>query len=109
MSLFCLKPRMYLYHFQIWIHQILLAISEHISNLMVPKYFQILLEITNILSHLISEEEPSASHMCARISSHTYDRRKWVKYHKQYLNVFQSLTTYYTHAGDSKVSNNGKW
>jgi hypothetical protein len=28
------------------------------------------------VSHLISEEEPSASHMCARISSHTYDRRK---------------------------------
>jgi hypothetical protein len=28
------------------------------------------------LSHLISEEEPSASHMCARISSHTYDRQK---------------------------------
>jgi hypothetical protein len=61
-----------------------------------------------LLSHLISEEEPSASHMCARISSHTYDRQKWVKYHKQYLNVFQSLTTYYTHAGDSKVSNNEK-
>jgi hypothetical protein len=29
-----------------------------------------------VLSHLISEEEPSASHMCASISSHTYDRRK---------------------------------
>jgi hypothetical protein len=28
------------------------------------------------LSHLISEKEPSASHMCARISSHTYDRQK---------------------------------
>jgi hypothetical protein len=28
------------------------------------------------MSHLISEEEPSASHMCARISSHTYDRQK---------------------------------
>jgi hypothetical protein len=28
------------------------------------------------VSHLISEEEPSASHMCARISSHTYDRQK---------------------------------
>jgi hypothetical protein len=28
------------------------------------------------LSHLISEEEPNASHMCARISSHTYDRQK---------------------------------
>jgi hypothetical protein len=27
------------------------------------------------MSHLISEEEPSASHMCARISLHTYDRR----------------------------------
>jgi hypothetical protein len=27
-------------------------------------------------SHLVSEEEPSASHMCARISSHTYDRQK---------------------------------
>jgi hypothetical protein len=60
------------------------------------------------MSHLISEEEPSASHMCARISSHTYDIRKWVKYHKQYSNVYQSLTTSYTHAGDSKVSNNGK-
>jgi hypothetical protein len=60
------------------------------------------------LSHLISEEEPSASYMCARISSHTYDRQKWVKYHKQYTNIFQSLTSYYTHAGDSKVSNNGK-
>jgi hypothetical protein len=51
------------------------------------------------LSHLISEEEPSASHMCARISSHTYDRQKRVNYHKQYSNVFQSLTSYYTHAG----------
>jgi hypothetical protein len=29
-----------------------------------------------VVSHLISEEEPSASHMCARISSHTYDRQK---------------------------------
>jgi hypothetical protein len=28
------------------------------------------------VSHLISEEEPSASHMYARISSHTYDRQK---------------------------------
>jgi hypothetical protein len=28
------------------------------------------------VSHLISGEEPSASHMCARISSHTYDRQK---------------------------------
>jgi hypothetical protein len=28
------------------------------------------------MSHLNSEEEPSASHMCARISSHTYDRQK---------------------------------
>jgi hypothetical protein len=28
------------------------------------------------MQHLISEEQPSASHMCARISSHTYDRRK---------------------------------
>jgi hypothetical protein len=27
------------------------------------------------LSHLFSEEKPSASHMCARISLHTYDRR----------------------------------
>jgi hypothetical protein len=32
--------------------------------------------IINQLSHLISKEEPSASHMCARISSHTYDRQK---------------------------------
>jgi hypothetical protein len=30
----------------------------------------------DVLSHLISEEKPSASHMCARISSHTYDRQK---------------------------------
>jgi hypothetical protein len=29
-----------------------------------------------VMSHLISEEEPSASHMCTRISLHTYDRRK---------------------------------
>jgi hypothetical protein len=27
------------------------------------------------VSHLFSGEKPSASHMCARISLHTYDRR----------------------------------
>jgi hypothetical protein len=27
------------------------------------------------MSHLFSEEKPSASHMCTRISLHTYDRR----------------------------------
>jgi hypothetical protein len=27
------------------------------------------------LSHTISEEKPSASHMCARIRLHTYDRK----------------------------------
>jgi hypothetical protein len=34
------------------------------------------IEVEGGVSHLISEEEPSASHMCARISSHTYDRKK---------------------------------
>jgi hypothetical protein len=30
------------------------------------------------VSHLFSEGKPSASHMCARISLHTYDRQnKW--------------------------------
>jgi hypothetical protein len=30
---------------------------------------------TTLMSHLFSDEKPSASHMCARISSHTYDRQ----------------------------------
>jgi len=36
------------------------------------------------LSHLISEEKPSASHMCVRISLHTYDRCHEWNIHKQY-------------------------
>jgi hypothetical protein len=30
------------------------------------------------MSHPISEEKPNASHMCARIKLHTYDRHKSV-------------------------------
>jgi hypothetical protein len=33
------------------------------------------LAVDPALSHLFSEEKPSASHMCIRISLHTYDRR----------------------------------
>jgi hypothetical protein len=33
---------------------------------------------STLLSHLISEEKPSASHMCASIKLHTYDRQKSV-------------------------------
>jgi hypothetical protein len=32
-------------------------------------------QVQRLVSHLFSEEKPSASHMCARISSHTYDRQ----------------------------------
>jgi hypothetical protein len=42
------------------------------------------------LSHLISEEKPSASHMCVRIKLHTYDRQKSVIS----LTVFKHITEF---------------
>jgi hypothetical protein len=39
---------------------------------------KILLEGDRGLSHVISGEKPNASHMCARIKLHTYDRQKSV-------------------------------
>jgi hypothetical protein len=57
---------------QIWLkfHDVL---SSHRTEKLLKMKFKPL--ITAHLSHLFSEEKPSASNMCARISSHTYDRQ----------------------------------
>jgi hypothetical protein len=64
--------------------------------------------VTCILSHLISGEKPNASHMCAKMKLHTCNRQKNVISLTIFKSVSLSLTTYYTQAGDTTVSNNGK-
>jgi hypothetical protein len=59
-------------------------------------------------SHLISGEKPNASHMCARISLHTYDGQNECNIIDSIKNVTWGLTSYYTHTGDTKVFNIGK-
>jgi histone deacetylase 1/2 len=62
-SLFYYKKGMHTIYMLVYVDGIIIASSSE--------------DLVNaLLSHLISEEEPSASHMCARISSHTYDRQK---------------------------------
>jgi adenylate cyclase len=61
-----------------------------------------------LLSHMISQEKPNASHMCVRIKLHMYDRQNECNIIDSIQNVTRGLTSYYTHTGDTKVFNNGK-
>jgi hypothetical protein len=61
-----------------------------------------------MLSHLISGEKPNASHMCARIKLHTYDRQNECNIIDNIKNVTWGLASYYTHTVDTKVFNIGK-
>jgi hypothetical protein len=60
-----------------------------------------------IMSHLISEEEPSAS-ICAPGSVYTHMIYEMSEISLTVLKCNSKFNHLYTHAGDSKVSNNGK-